>query len=194
MLLVILGPTPESRFGAAMSYLRPFRYFVVFCAFNFLGLANSVFADALTKGPLTTPILKPASAAINLEVYKSETCMCCEKWILNLEAKGFHATAHHPADLNQEKVKRGIATRYHSCHTAVSADGYVFEGHIPASVIQRFLIEKPKGAIGLAVPGMPMGSPGMEMGNHFDPYDVLLLKADGSSAVYVQITSIDQQY
>ena len=64
----------------------------------------------------------------------------------------------------------------------------------PASIIQRFLTEKPKGAIGLAVPGMPMGSPGMEMGNHFDPYDVLLLKADGSSSVYVHIGRIDQQH
>lgn len=177
-----------------MSYLRPFRYFVVFCAFNFLGLANFVFAEALTPAPLIKPILKSASTATHLDVYKSETCKCCEKWVVNLESKGFHATAHHPADLNQEKVKRAIAPRYHSCHTAVSADDYVFEGHIPASVIQRFLIEKPKGAIGLAVPGMPMGSPGMEMGNQFNPYDVLLLKADGSSTVYARITSIDQQY
>jgi hypothetical protein len=177
-----------------MFYQRPIRYFVVFCAFNFLGLANGVFAEALATGRLTTSGLTSASTMLNLDVYKSETCPCCEKWILNLESKGFLATAHHPADLHQEKVKRGIAPRYHSCHTAVSADGYVFEGHIPASVIQRFLTEKPKGAIGLAVPGMPMGSPGMEMGNHFNPYDVLLLKADGSSAVYAQITSIDQQY
>lgn len=177
-----------------MTFLRTFRYFLVFSIFNVLGLANIALAEAPVKVPLTKPIVKPVSTAIHLNVFKSETCMCCEKWISNLEPKGFHAVAHHPADLNQEKVKRGIAPRYHSCHTAVSTDGYVFEGHIPASIIQRFLAEKPKGAIGLAVPGMPMGSPGMEMGNHFDPYDVLLLKADGSSSIYAHISRIDQQH
>ncbi len=177
-----------------MTFLRTFRYFLVFSIFNVLGFASIALAEAPATTPLIKPIVKPASSAIHLDVYKSETCMCCEKWISNLESKGFHAVARHPADLNQEKVKRGIAPRYHSCHTAVSTDGYVFEGHIPATIIQRFLSEKPKSAIGLAVPGMPMGSPGMEMGNHFDPYDVLLLKADGSSSVYAHISRIDQQY
>lgn len=176
-----------------MTFLRTFRYFLVFSIVNALGLANIALAEAPAKVQLAKPIVKPVSTAIHLDVFKSETCMCCEKWISNLESKGFHAVAHHPADLNQEKVKRGIAPRYHSCHTAVSTDGYVFEGHIPAAVIKRFLTEKPKGVIGLAVPGMPMGSPGMEMGDHFDPYDVLLLKADGSSSVYAPITQIDQR-
>lgn len=171
---------------------RPVRYFAALCVFNVLGLASIALANPPATTPLAKPIVTPANTAITLDVYKSETCSCCEKWISHLESEGFHATAHHPDDLTAEKAKRGIAPRYHSCHTAVSAEGYVFEGHIPALVIQRFLTEKPKGAIGLAVPGMPMGSPGM--GNHLDPYDVLLLKADGSSSVYTKIDRIDQQY
>lgn len=129
-----------------------------------------------------------------LQVLSSPTCGCCGKWVEHMQANGFDASVEHPADLNQEKTARGIAPQYQSCHTAVSADGYVFEGHIPARVIQRFLKEKHQDAIGLAAPGMPMGSPGMEMGDHFSPYDVLVLKADGSSSVYTRIGAAAEQY
>ncbi len=106
-----------------------------------------------------------------------------------MQASGFDAEAHHPADLNKVKSANGIAPRYQSCHTAISADGYVFEGHIPAPTIERFLAEKPQDVIGLAVPGMPVGSPGMEMGNRHDDYDVLLLKKDGSVEIYEHISA-----
>jgi len=129
-----------------------------------------------------------------LDIYKSPSCGCCQEWVDHVEAQGFGAAIHHPSDLNQIKDKYRIAPEYQSCHTAVSSDGYVFEGHIPAKIIQRFLAEKPKDALGLAVPGMPMGSPGMEMGNHFSPYDVLLLKSDGSTQVYTRINSADEQH
>lgn len=168
--------------------------FAILCAVCALFISQLASAASLPTTSSTMQASPVSKNAITLDVFKSPTCMCCEKWIAYLQAQGFQTTAHHPADLNQEKISRGIAPKYQSCHTAVSKDGYVFEGHIPAAVIQRFLTEKPKDAIGLAVPGMPMGSPGMEMGNHFNPYDVLLLKADGSSAVYVQISRIDQQY
>jgi hypothetical protein len=127
-------------------------------------------------------------AAVVLDVYKSPSCGCCGAWVEHLEANNFAANIHHPDDLAGVKVRYGIEPRYQSCHTAISADNYVFEGHIPAAVIERFLAEKPAGAIGLAVPGMPVGSPGMEMGDRHDDYQVLLLKADGSSEVYQQIT------
>ena len=159
-----------------------------------LVISHFASAASLPTASSSTQASPISYKAITLDVFKSPTCMCCEKWIAHLQAYGFQTTVHHPVDLNQEKVTRGIVPKYQSCHTAVSKDGYVFEGHIPAAVIHRFLTEKPKDAIGLAVPGMPVGSPGMEMGDHFNPYDVLLLKADGSSAVYAQITSIDQQY
>lgn len=132
--------------------------------------------------------------SVQLEVYKSPTCGCCEKWITHLESHGLKSSVHHPDDLNTVKDRYRISPRYQSCHTAVSADGYVFEGHIPAAVIARFLGEKPEGAIGLAVPGMPVGSPGMEMGEQFTPYDVFLLKSDGSSEVYIRITSATQTF
>lgn len=129
-----------------------------------------------------------------LDVYKSPTCGCCQEWIDHMEAQGFRTDIHHPAALNEVKAKYQIAPQYQSCHTAVSPTGYVFEGHIPAKIIERFLTEKPADAIGLAVPGMPMGSPGMEMGNRFTPYDVLLLKTDGSTQVYARINAASEQY
>ncbi len=132
---------------------------------------------------------EPSSATVTLDVYKSPTCGCCEKWIEHIEASTFDAKVHHPTDLNKVKLDNGIASRYHSCHTAISADGYVFEGHIPAQTIERFLAEKPPNVIGLAVPGMPVGSPGMEMGTRHDDYDVLLLKKDGDVEVYEHISA-----
>jgi hypothetical protein len=137
----------------------------------------------------TSNSAEKSSGTVTLDVYKSRTCGCCKKWIEHIEASGFDAKVHHPTDLNKVKSDNGIASRYQSCHTAISADGYVFEGHIPAQTIERFLSEKPPNAIGLAVPGMPMGSPGMEMGNRHDDYDVLLLKKDGNVEVYEHISA-----
>jgi len=124
---------------------------------------------------------------VKLDVFKSRSCECCVGWMSHIEQNGFQATTHHPVDLQQLKYELGVAPQYQSCHTGVSKDGYVFEGHIPADVMQRFLSEKPDNALGLAVSGMPMGSPGMEMGDRRDDYDVLLLNKDGSSQVYARI-------
>lgn len=130
-------------------------------------------------------------ALVKLDVFKSPTCECCGRWISHIEQKGFEATVHHPSDLNQVKDKLGVASPYQSCHTGVSKEGYVFEGHIPADVMQRFLAEKPDNVLGLAVPGMPAGSPGMEMGDRRDDYDVLLLNKDGGSQIYARIRTED---
>lgn len=146
-------------------------------------VACSESSDVVVRPASETPIVDK----ITLDVYKSPTCGCCGKWVTHVEASGFDTTLHHPADLNKLKADRGISPRYQSCHTAVSQDGYVFEGHIPADVIQRFLENPPSDAIGLAVPGMPVGSPGMEMGNRHDDYDVLLLTKEGSDTVYERI-------
>ena len=80
-----------------------------------------------------------------------------------------------------------IKPKYRSCHTAVSEDGYIFEGHIPSKYIEKFLSEKNPNAIGLSVPGMPLGSPGMEVGDRFTPYDILILYQDGTNKVYAEI-------
>lgn len=127
-----------------------------------------------------------------LDIYKSETCNCCEKWVNHVGAKGFQTVVHHPEDINQIKSKHGIAAEYQSCHTAVSKQGYIFEGHVPAWVIAQFLANPPKEAKGLVVPGMPVGSPGMEVGDKFTPFDVLLLKKNGKTEIYAHIPTIDK--
>lgn len=156
------------------------------------GTETTEAAAAPEAAPAAT---RPAKAEqVGLDVYKSPTCGCCGNWIEHMQHENFAMTTHHPADLAAEKQKLGVAPRFQSCHTAVSEDGYVFEGHVPAKLVQRFLKEKPAGAIGLAVPGMPEGSPGMEAGDRFSPYQVLLLKEDGTSELYASIDSAPEQY
>ena len=133
---------------------------------------------------------EPVVDRIFLDVYKSPTCTCCDKWVTHVEAAGFEADVHQPTDLNKLKADKKILPRYRSCHTSVSKNGYVFEGHTPANIIQRFIANPPSGAIGLAVPGMPVGSPGMEIGNLHDAYDVLLLRKNGESKVFEQIDRV----
>ena len=131
---------------------------------------------------------------LTLDVYKSPSCGCCGEWVKHIELAGFTAAIHHPDDLNQLKAEHSIQPHYQSCHTAITASGYVFEGHVAAKYVQQFLANPPAGAIGLAVPAMPVGSPGMEMGERFTPYQVLLLKADGSSEVFAEVSSAGEQY
>lgn len=150
----------------------------------FVGVAACSDNAALVNTPTSK---NPSVEKISLDVYKSQTCGCCEKWVTYVEAFGFETAVHHPANLNQVKFDRGISPRYQSCHTAMSKNGYVFEGHIPAGIMQRFLANPPSNAIGLAVPGMPVGSPGMEMERRHGEYHVLLLNKDGSDAVYEHI-------
>jgi len=124
---------------------------------------------------------------IRLDVYKSPTCGCCEAWIEHVENDGFKTRVHHPNNLAKLKYDKGISPQYQSCHTAVSKEGYIFEGHIPADIIRQFLADPPANAIGLAVPGMPAGSPGMEMGDRRDDYDVWLLRNTGNDSIYKHI-------
>jgi len=89
--------------------------------------------------------------------------------------------------MQEVKEKYNIKPEYRSCHTGVSEDGYIFEGHIPSKYITQFLSEQNPDAIGLSVPGMPLGSPGMEVGDRFTPYDILILYKDGTHKVYAEI-------
>ena len=125
--------------------------------------------------------------AITLDVFKTPTCGCCQKWVDHIEQAGFSSNVHNLNNLDKLKRDKGINSKHQSCPTAISAEGYVFEGHTPATIIKQFLANPPKDSIGLAVPGMPMGSPGMEMGSRRQNYDVLLLKSDGSSMVYQKV-------
>jgi hypothetical protein len=133
-------------------------------------------------------------SVVTLDVYKSATCGCCTKWVDHIQLDGFSANIHHSADINAIKNKYNIAPKYQSCHTAVSSQGYVFEGHIPSRFISQFLENPPNGSLGLSVPGMPMGSPGMEVGGRFMPYQVLLLKENGSTEVFAVVDTAEEQY
>ena len=119
-----------------------------------------------------------------IAVWKSATCKCCSNWVKHLEANGFMVTVTNadPDALTRLKEQAGLSQDLSSCHTA-KIGGYVIEGHVPAPDIKRLIAERPEG-LGLTVPGMPVGSPGMEQGAEFEPYDVLLLKKDGSTEVF----------
>jgi len=116
-----------------------------------------------------------------ITVYKSPTCGCCAKWVDHVEEHGFKVVVHDTNELTRVKAMAGVPARLSSCHTAI-VDGYVIEGHVPADLIRRLLEERPE-VVGLAVPGMPMGSPGME-GPYKDAYDVLAFRRDGTTEVY----------
>lgn len=116
-----------------------------------------------------------------VEVFKSPTCGCCGKWVEHLRENGFAVQAHDVGDVPGERRRLGMPERFGSCHTA-KVGGYLIEGHVPAADIARLLKEKPK-ALGLAVPSMPPGSPGMESPRPI-PYQTLLVGADGSSRVF----------
>lgn len=129
----------------------------------------------------------PAWAAPRLteiEVWKDPQCGCCKDWITHLEQNGFRAKVYETGNIDARK-RLGMPERYASCHTA-RVGGYVIEGHVPAREISRLLAEKPA-ALGLAVPSMPIGSPGMDgpaYRGRRDPYNVLLIKKEGTHAVY----------
>lgn len=128
--------------------------------------------------------LAASAAAPMVEIWKDPNCGCCQDWVRHLEANGF-ATRVHDAGNSAARTRLGIPAALGSCHTGL-VGGYALEGHVPAREVHRLLREKPK-AIGLAVPGMPVGSPGMDgaaYGDRRDPYDVLLVLADGRSRVY----------
>jgi hypothetical protein len=129
-----------------------------------------------------------------LNVYKEVTCGCCVGWIQHMDERGYSSNVFHPTDIQAVKDDLGLKPKWHSCHTAVTKEGYIFEGHIPEKFIAQFLVAPPQGALGLAVPGMPIGGPGMEIGNRFTPYDILLIKKDGSHEVFASIDSADKQH
>ena len=118
-----------------------------------------------------------------IEVYKSATCGCCSKWVEHLKTTGFTVHTTNREDLADLNAKHAVPRRVQSCHMAV-VNGYVIEGHVPASDVQRLLKERPA-IVGLAVPGMPVGSPGMEVaGLKVQPFDVLAFDKDGQTRVF----------
>lgn len=131
-----------------------------------------------------------SAAESSMTVYKTPTCGCCQKWVDHMTENEFSSNVVSLNDLSPIKAKYNIEGRYRSCHTGVvvtEQGDFVFEGHVPAEHVEAFLNKPPADAIGLSVPGMPVGSPGMEMGERKDYYQVLLLKRDGSSSVFAHV-------
>jgi hypothetical protein len=126
-------------------------------------------------------------APLAITVYKSATCGCCKEWVTHLSKNGFAPRVHDLPDskLAETKAAMGVPPALESCHTALIGR-YVIEGHVPADLIKKLVAGKSTTILGLAVPGMPVGSPGMEMGSRKDPYDVIAFTRDGKRSVYAK--------
>jgi len=138
-------------------------------------------SGAHASGTARAPGAAAAASALLAVVYKTPTCGCCTKWVDHLKANGYTVEVHDVDQVEPIKARWGVPPGLASCHTS-KVGGYVFEGHVPAEVIQRVLREKPQIA-GVAVPGMPMGTPGME-GPYTDRYDVISFDRSGNTRVY----------
>lgn len=139
---------------------------------------------SILLGIAATPILhaRLSRAAAPIHVYKNPDCGCCSAWVDHLKAAGFSVQVTETADASNVRKRFGMPERFAGCHTA-TLEGYVLEGHVPAADIKRLLATKPQ-AVGLCVPGMPVGSPGMEVGDRRDAYKVLLIDRRGEERVF----------
>ena len=146
---------------------------------TFLGQIAGSAALAVTASALPA-FAEPAPTTIT--VYKTPTCGCCGKWLDHLRANGFKVVSYDVNDTGVIRARYGVPNAMASCHTALVGD-YVVEGHVPADLITRMLRERPK-VLGLAVPGMVVGSPGMETGGKAQRYDVVAFTRDGKTRVY----------
>ena len=148
-----------------------------------LGAAGVLTATAMLRAQNPSPSKATRQTAL-VEVWKSPTCGCCKDWITHLEANGFSVKVNDVGN-TAARARLKVPVKLGSCHTAW-VGGYAIEGHVPSADIHRLLKQRPD-AIGLAVPGMPLGSPGMDgpaYDNRQDPYDVLLIAHDGSTKVF----------
>ncbi|MFO7858704.1 MAG: DUF411 domain-containing protein [Ectothiorhodospiraceae bacterium] len=127
-----------------------------------------------------------AASAETVTVYKTPTCGCCSAWVEHLRSEGLTVESQDISqrELMELKQEHGVSRDLASCHTAL-VDGYVIEGHVPAADVQRLLEERPE-ADGLAVPGMPVGSPGMEQGARSEPYEVVVFAEGGDAGVFAR--------
>ena len=137
-----------------------------------------------TSTPIPSNTASSAPVATDLTIYRAQGCSCCEKWVSHIKDNGFKVKEEVVADLFAIKSKYHVAASASSCHTSV-VDGYVIEGHVPAADIKKLLAEKPQ-AIGLFLPGMPIGSPGMEVEGKSEPYTVWLVNKDGSQKEFAK--------
>ena len=124
------------------------------------------------------------AAPIPVTVYKSPSCGCCKNWVTHMQGAGFTVKVIDMDDLTTVKKNAGVPQQLQSCHTAL-VGAYVVEGHVPADLVKKMLVQKPQ-ITGLAVPGMVTGSPGMEMGDSKDPYDVIAFDRAGKTTIFAK--------
>ena len=147
-------------------------------------LAALAAGIALMGGVAVLAAQKSTAGKTSVAVFKSPTCGCCAKWNEHMTAAGYAVTSTDRNDMTAVKEEHRIPAQLRSCHTALVA-GYVIEGHVPADVVAKLLAERPAGVVGIAVPGMPAGSPGMESPDGSKtPYNVMAFTKDGQSRVY----------
>jgi hypothetical protein len=152
---------------------------------GFIGRIGGLLLVSLSGRRLIAQLPLHWTRETPITVYKSSTCGCCTKWVDHLRANSFSPTVHDRDDMDSLKDKLGVPTEVRSCHTAEAA-GYLIEGHVPASDIRRLLAERPKVA-GLAVPGMPTGTPGMaEPGAPTGGYDVMAFRKKGATLLFAR--------
>ena len=151
---------------------------------KYLSLLIFTLALSAESSQLNTQMTNPL---MELIVHKTPTCGCCKMWVNHMENNGFAINTQDHQSLLKIKDNLKIEPQFRSCHTAVSSEGYFFEGHIPGKYVSKFLKENNPKAIGLSVPGMPLGSPGMEVEGRFTPYDVLIHFRDGTTKVYAEV-------
>lgn len=149
---------------------------------NRRGFLGSAALTLFTGGLLNSPAAHAAFDGTKATVYRNPGCGCCENWVLLLENAGFAIDMIDTEDLDGIRASNGVPADLAGCHTALLG-GYVVEGHVPVSDITRMLKERPNIA-GIAVPGMPLGSPGMEAGSQKDEYSVIQFGKDGSRKVF----------
>lgn len=198
---------------AAISHRKSYRYLptliqgtAVFLTIGMLsacGQSDINASDASTVEANTAPVKQVVTETqadhsellknVSATIYKDANCGCCKEWVEHTQAHGLRSTVQHPADLSLIKDRHGVPAEMRSCHTAITTDGYVFEGHVPAKYVAEFLQNPPTQATGLAVPGMPLGSPGMEQQNQFTPYQIMQINKDGTNQVYAEVEFAEQQ-
>ena len=145
--------------------------------------ATSMLGSGLTLSAVLPRASQAMAKPAAITVYKDPSCGCCTKWVEHLRTSGFAPVVHDRPDMDALKDSLGVPTALRSCHTAV-AGRYVIEGHVPAADLKKLLAAAPANVVGVAVPGMPAGSPGMEMGGRADRYDVIAFGAKGSTNVF----------
>ena len=153
-----------------------------------LNLSRREFVGCVAVLAISAAVPALAQQSPRITIYKSPSCGCCQKWADHLANAGFTTEVIDRGGITALKTELGVPTALHSCHTA-KVDGYVVEGHVPASAIKLLLTERPR-ATGLAVPGMPIGSPGME-GGEPDTYEVVLFGMDGQRS-FARFRGADQ--